>query len=143
VFPSALDVGILRAKRQRSMVTKYAVPLTILFSYEEETKRWASLACEITVGSDGETLDEAREMTKDAVSLWASFEIEEGSGPDLARPASAELLGRFLEAPSEYRRVEYHTLLLTVETEPKLTVLSVEFLPSVVKPIGCQLPVAT
>ena len=47
------------------MVTKYAVPLTILFSYEEETKRWASLACEITVGSDGETLDEAREMTKD------------------------------------------------------------------------------
>jgi predicted RNase H-like HicB family nuclease len=123
------------------MVAKYAVPLTILFAYDGETKRWASLACEITVGSDGETLDEAREMTKDAVSLWASFEIEEGAGSDLARPASAELLGRFLEVPSECRRVEYDTLLLTVETEPKPKVLSAEFLPSMVKPVGCQLPV--
>ncbi len=40
------------------MVTKYAVPLTILFTYDGETKRWASLAWEITVGSDGETLNE-------------------------------------------------------------------------------------
>lgn len=70
-------------------LTKYAVPLTIFFTYDEETKRWASLACEITVGSDGETLDDA------SVALWmAALPARLRQTGDLSLAVTREHRGR-------------------------------------------------
>jgi predicted RNase H-like HicB family nuclease len=119
------------------MATKYALPLTFLFVYgEDEPAGWCALACEIDVASDGRDLDEARWMIRDAVGLWTTVEIEEGRGDHLSRPVPPEELIEFIgDAPPDRILVEYYTLLLTVEAEPRLKVTSLEFVRSSVAPV--------
>ncbi len=118
------------------MATKYALPLTFVFAYDAaETQRWAALACEVDVASDGRDVDEARWMIQDAVGLWTTFEIEEGRGDRLSRPIPPEELVEFIgDAPADRVVVEYYTLLLTVEAEPRPKVTALEFVRSSVTP---------
>ena len=118
------------------MVTKYALPLTIIFSRSEEPPAWSVLACEILVASDGRNLEEARYMIQDAVEGWAESMIEDGQADRLSRPASAELIAEF-QAGAEVV-TEYHTLLITVETEPSPKIVSHEFIRSSVTPLCCH-----
>jgi len=123
------------------MVHKYAFPLTFLFVYsEEEPAGWLAQSCEISAASDGETLDEARQMIQDAVGLLVSYELEEGQVERLARPVSPEHLAEYYSGDDVV--TEYYTLVATVETEPKPKVLSLEFLPSSVVPFCRHQPAA-
>ena len=122
------------------MVEKHAVPLTFLIVRDGEA--WVSVACEIYVGSQGSTVDEAREMLKEALEINVSSAVELGQAEDLGSPIPAEDLAELLEVPREQVVVEYHTMLLNVETEPGPHLVSMEFLRSPVTPIGCQLSAA-
>lgn len=118
------------------MTTKYALPLTFIFVYDDETGNWAALAGEVDVSSYGANLDDARYMIQDAVSLKVSHELEAGDIARLARPVSPEDLVEFIgDSPPEKRFVEYHTLLVTVDTEPQPKVTSLEFVRSFLTPV--------
>ncbi len=120
------------------MATKYALPLMVLFVQDDDA--WVALACEISVVSQGDSLDDARRMIEDAVGLWVSYEIEEGRGDRLSRPAEPGYLAEYFSGEGVI--TEYYTLLLSVETEPQVKVTSLEFLPSSVAPFCCHHRVA-
>jgi hypothetical protein len=118
------------------MLTKYAFPLTFVFVDDGmEPRGYAALACEIRAASDGRDLTAARQMIQDAVAVLVSYEIEEGDIARVARPITNEDLTEFTgEATADRLVVEYHTLLVAVETEPHPRVASAEFVPSAVTP---------
>jgi predicted RNase H-like HicB family nuclease len=122
------------------MRKRYAIPLTFLFSREEEA--WPALACEIGVASQGDSVEDAREMLKEAVEVSVSSLVEIGKLHEIEHPASPELLASFLSAPSEDQITEYHTLLITVESEPAPRVEEMEFVSTAVRPGCCRLPAA-
>ncbi len=122
------------------MVEKYAVPLTFLLVRDDDA--WVSIACEIYVGSQGPSADEARAMLKEALRISVSSAVELGQADDLGSPIPAEDLAELLDVPREHVVVEYHTMLLSVETEPQPHLISIEFFRSSVTPVGCQLPAA-
>jgi predicted RNase H-like HicB family nuclease len=124
------------------MLTKVALPLTFLFSYHEESRAWASVACEISVASCGDSIDEARDMLKDAVRIHVSSMVKLGHLADLADPESPESIAELLAVPPEHRAIEYHTAILRLRSEPGPRLTSLQFLPTAVKPVCCQHPVA-
>ena len=119
---------------------RVAYPLTFLL--KKEGDGWASLACEVDVASCGDTLDEAREMLKEAVEVSVSSLVEIGKFAEIERPASPELLASFLNVAPEDLVIEYHTLLIAIESDPRPAVTSMEFVPTAVKPGCCKLSVA-
>jgi predicted RNase H-like HicB family nuclease len=118
------------------MLARHAYPLTFLFAYDEEAKAWAAYACEISVASCGESLDDAREMIRDAVETTVSYEVEEGDAGRLARPAEAEYIAEFYSGEGVV--TEHCTLLVSVETEPGPRVTSLEFIPLEFAPFCCH-----
>ena len=122
------------------MAERYAVPLTFIYAREDDA--WPALACEIAVGSQGDSVDHAREMLKEAVEVSVSSLVEIGKFAEIERPASPELLSSFLNAAPEDLVIEYHTLLIAIESDPRPAVTSMEFVPTAVKPGCCKLSVA-
>jgi predicted RNase H-like HicB family nuclease len=115
---------------------RVAYPLTFLLKKEGDA--WASLACEVDVASCGDTLEEAREMLKEAVALYVTDMVETGELDKIARPVPKEGLVEFATDPPGELHFEYHTLLVSLSTTPP----TLEFLPSMVRPTDCQPAVA-
>jgi predicted RNase H-like HicB family nuclease len=115
---------------------RVAYPLTFLL--KKEGNVWASLACELDVASCGDSLDEAREMLKEAVALYVTDLVESGELDKVARPIPKEALVEFATDPPGELHVEYHTLLVYLKSVPP----TLEFLPSMVRPADCQPAVA-
>ncbi len=122
------------------MAEQYALPLTFLFI--REGKQWTGLACEIDVASCGDSLEEAREMAKDAVQAYVTVMVEEDRVDDLSRPVPAADLAEIFNMPPEDLVTEYHTLLFSVEGEQELRVAAMSFLRSMVAPTCCHPKVA-
>jgi predicted RNase H-like HicB family nuclease len=114
----------------RQKPERLAYPLTFVFHMEGD--QWAALACEVDVASCGSTLDEAREMIKEAVELYVSYLLEHDRREDIARPVPAEALQEFVDDGDTPPTVESHTLLVTLTPE-----IQMEFIPTGLAP--CQL----
>jgi predicted RNase H-like HicB family nuclease len=114
------------------MVQKHALPLTFLLAYDEEAKAWASFACEISVASCGDSVDDAREMLKEAVEIHVSSMVETDHLADLSRPPEPDYLAEYFSGDGVV--TEYHTLFVVVETEPGPRAALLEFVPSAVAP---------
>jgi len=117
------------------MTVKYALPLTFLFAREGQL--WASLACEISVASYGDSVGKAREMLKEAAEAWVSAEAEQGRGDDLSLPVEADYLAEFMDVPREDLVIEYHASIVSARTGRKPAVTLAEFTPCAVPPACC------
>jgi len=114
------------------MVQKREIPLTFMYVYDDEAEAWAALAKEIFVASCGDSLEDARYMIRDAVSLTATVQIEDGRDGPLGQPTEADYLKEYFSGEGVV--TERETLLLTIETEPALKVTSVDFASGYIMP---------
>ena len=120
------------------MSAKCAVPLTVL--YAQDGDAWVVLACELSVVTQGDSVEQAREMLKEAVEVYVSAVVELGQISELARPVEPEYLAEYFAGEGVI--TEYHSLLMTVEAEPAPKVVALEFVPSAVAPFCCHQSVA-
>lgn len=101
-------------RRERELV---ALPLT--FYLKKEGDQWAALSPEVTVGSCGGSMDEARQGLKDAVETYVLYMLSQGRTEEIARQMSPDEIRDFLREPEGESWAEEHVFLVRFGPGPE------------------------